>query len=221
MTPFFLLTGQNPSVPASLVDPNVEKTNVQNATEHIKHMSSLLKQATENLEVAQRRYKKYADTGRRPETFQVRDKVLLNAKNIALDTQARRPSRKFQPKYIGPYKVIEVISPVNYRLELPYTLKIHPVFHVSLLKKYVENYSKFSGRFARPPPPVQFDEHVEYEIERILDRRDRVRGRGHQVEYLVKWKGYPVNDATWKPAANLHNAVGAITKFMQGFEDDD
>jgi chromodomain-containing protein/p58 integrase-like protein len=221
MSPFFLLTGQNPSVPASLVDPNVEKTNVPNATEHIRHMSSLLKQATENLEVAQRRYKKYADTKRRPQTFQIGDKVLLSAKNIALDTQARRPSRKFQPKYIGPYKVIEVISPVNYRLELPHTLKIHPVFHVSLLRKYVENYSKFPGRSVRPPPPVQVDDHKEYEVEKILDQRERVRGRGRQVEYLVKWKGYPEYDASWEPVSNLYNAHGAIAKFLQDLEDDD
>ena len=59
---------------------------------------------------------KYADAKRREQTFQVGDKVLLSTKNISLDTQARRPSKKLQLRFIGPYEVIEVISPVTHKL---------------------------------------------------------------------------------------------------------
>ena len=111
---------------------------------------------------------------------------MLATKNIMLDTQSWRPSRKFQPRYIGPYEVIEVISPVNYRLKLSHRVRIHPVFHVSLLKKYIENDKEFSERIVKPPPPVIIDDQEEYKVERILDSRTRCRGWQTTQEYLIK-----------------------------------
>ena len=54
-------------------------------------------------------------------------------------------------------------------------------------------------------------DHIEYEVEKILDKRVRYR----RTEYLVKWMGYPEYDATWEPAANLKNSQDLIQEFEQ------
>jgi hypothetical protein len=89
-------------------------------------------------------------------------------------------------------------------------MKIHPVFHVSLLKQYHKP-DKVPDREVPPalPDPITIDEREEFEVEKILDRRTRYR----RVEYLVKWMGYPDHDASWELAKNLNNAKEAIAEF--------
>ena len=216
MSPFYLATGQNPFTPASLLCSSAIESNVHSTNEFLEHMSTLIKIASENLSEAQQRQSQYANTKRREEVFQVGDKVLLSAKNISLDTQARRPTKKLQPRYIGPYEVIQVISPVAYKLKLPETLRIHPVFHVSLLKSYQDNPQEFEGRTVLPPAPIITSEgQEEFEVEKILDQRVRKQGGKSTVEYLVKWKGYTDYDATWEPVENLKNAQEAIAEFEE------
>ena len=110
---------------------------------------------------------------------------------------------------MGPYTIIAVISTTAYKLDLPGNLKIHPVFHVSLLKHYQET----SDNFNRPTPPpaiiIPGIEEEEYEVENILDKK-LVRAKPH---YLVKWKGYPLHDATWEPAEHLKNAERKVKEF--------
>src|SRR5579863_3000134 len=108
---------------------------------------------------------------------------------------------------MGPFRVIQVISPTAYKLELPENMKMHPVFHISLLKEY-----KTSEEFARriPPPPIISDaKEEEYEVEDILDKK-MVKQRPH---YLIKWLGYPLHEATWKPLKSLKNAQETLRKF--------
>ena len=87
---------------------------------------------------------------------------------------------------------MEKLGPVTYRLDLPKSWKIHNVFHATLLKPYVKM-ETHGGNFPRPLPELLEEEEV-YEVENIL--KHRRRGRGYQ--YYVKWKGYPISDATWE-----------------------
>ena len=76
-------------------------------------------------------------------------------------------------------------------------MRIHLVFHVSLLKKYEENPKEFEDRIIPPPPPVKIQGEKEFEVKYILDKRlKRLKRQKIQVEYLVKWKGYPKHDIT-------------------------
>ena len=105
-----------------------------------------------------------------------------------------------KPKREGPFTITDVLGPVTYRLKLPITWRIHNVFHATLLRPYREN-ETYGSNFPKPTPELLNEEEV-YEIETILNHRKR--GRGHQ--YLIKWKGYPISDASWEPE--------------QGFSDD-
>ena len=85
------------------------------------------------------------------------------------------------------------MSPINYRLELPMQWSIHPVFHIDLLTLYRETITH--GTNYQCPPPNLVDNAEEYEVEKILD--SRLFGRRWQLQYLVKWKGYPDLDNMW------------------------
>ena len=90
-------------------------------------------------------------------------------------------------------------------------MKIHPVFHVSLLEPYKD--STIPGQLQAPPPPIEVDGTEEFEVSEILDSRIN-RGK---LEYLVHWQGYEVHERTWEPAANLENAPEMIAEFHREY----
>ena len=81
----------------------------------------------------------------------------------------QRPSKKLDWKHIGPFMILEKIGLQAYRLQLPSSLKIHPIFHVSLLEPYREN--TLPDCVQPPPPPVILNNSNEpkFEVEEILD----------------------------------------------------
>ncbi len=164
------------------------------ATEMISQMKKELELAQKRLAEAKQRMKSYVDKTRRDERFVVGDEVLLSTVNLSFAIP-----RKLKPRFVGPFKVTKVISPVAYELKLPQTLsRLHPVFHVSLLKRYVKGF----GPPPAPPPPLEVsDEFERHEVQAIIGHR-RV-GRRKMLEYHVLWKGYPLHEATWEPERNL------------------
>ena len=94
-----------------------------------------------------------------------------------------------------------------YELDLPATLKIHPVFHVDRLSRYEGN--EVNGQRPPPPEPVMVDGEEEYKVDRILDSRYFRR----QLQYLVRWKGYGEGEDSWEPAKNVANAQELIEDF--------
>ena len=104
---------------------------------------------------------------------------------------------------------MERIGEVNYRLQLPPTMRIHPAFHVSRLKPY---YEPEPDRRSTPVPPVVVDGTEEYEVEALVG--DRKRGRVQQ--YLVQWKGYPTSDNTWEREQDLElHAYDALQEYRE------
>jgi hypothetical protein len=109
------------------------------------------------------------------------------------------PSRKLSPWRYGPFKVLEQISPVTYRIDLPHTMKIHNVFHVDLLTSYHET-DAYGEAYSQPPPEL-IDGQQEYEVEEIIDDRSYRR----KQQYLVRWLGYPTFENSWVDAKDLHS----------------
>lgn len=187
-TPFFLNYGQHPLTPADLVS-GVTRPAV---TDFVNTIRKAVAQAREMLAAAKLRQKQYADNNRRELEFAVGDKVWLNSKHIRLLIKG---TRKLAPRFIGPFEVLERIGPVAYRLALPAVMhRIHPVFHVSLLKPFVGDAD------AQPVvPPIVLEDGEHFEVEAILDRRTNRRRR----EYLVKWVGYGEEHNSWEPRSNF------------------
>ena len=98
-----------------------------------------------------------------------------------------------------------------FRLELPDGWRPHPVFHASLLKPAVGYYgdSVLDSGF-RPLA----DDTGEFEVERVLNHRRVHRGHVWVDEYLVKWVGYGLFEATWEPTAHLATAPTAPADFL-------
>jgi hypothetical protein len=164
----------------------------------------MLQQAKQHLAVAKERQKKYADTKRRHCVFAVGDKVLLASKNISLKGGG---SRKLLPRYIGPFTITKAINQgISYTLDLPKGLKIHPTFHISLLRLYKEDPDYL---FKAPPLPEVIEGQLEYEVDHIVNHRSM----GDALEFLVRWKGYQACDDTWEPASNLKNCPKILKEY--------
>ena len=112
-----------------------------------------------------------------------------------------------KPRREGPFLITDVLGPVTYRLKLPKTWRIHDVFHAALLRLYKEN-DTYGENFLMPNPELLDGEEV-YEVETILNHRKR--GRGYQ--YFVKWRGYPISDASWEPEHAFSNDGDTLTQY--------
>ena len=137
--------------------------------------------------------------------WKVGDKVWLKATHLRL----HYPSRKLAPKRHGPFKIIQVLSPLTYKPQLPSTWKIHDIFHASLLSPY-HSTKPYGPTFSLPPSDVINNEE-EYEVEAILS----YKGPNSQRLYLTAWKGYPSSENTWEPKVNLHHSTIFLNTYKQ------
>jgi hypothetical protein len=201
-SPYFLNHGRHARIPLGhgLVSVPAARNFVDRILESISRAKSLLN-------AAQQRQKAFADRGRRESELEVGAKVLLSTKYLQLKNPG---ARKLLPKWIGPFEILERVGQVAYRLDLLDSLKIQPVFHLSLIQPY-----RSDGRVQPPPPPIELEDGLEYEVERILAHRDRkVRTKGNRTvirtDYLVSWKGYGPEHNSFEPEKNLKNAQEAV-----------
>jgi hypothetical protein len=203
-TPFFLNTGLNPLTPIMVEVIKADKTRCIAALNYAESRQKALKDAMEYLKQARDRYKSYADSNRKDIKLQVGEQVLLSTQNINKHHQAR----KLYPKYVGPFTIKAQVNDVAYKLDLPKSMPIHDVFHVSLLKPYI------AGKTPTPPPiPIEIEGEYEYEVERILMHRDRKHGKGSRREYYIKWTGYGPEHCTWESEKNLANAPECLEDY--------
>lgn len=116
-----------------------------------------------------------ADEGPKGEMCSVGGLAWLDARAASWTTHG-----KLDPRWLGPYKVLEKIGEVSFRLRLPAFVRAHNVFHASKLK---------------PCKDIVEEELAEdeYEVEDIIGA-ERSRGRWH---YLVKWKDFPLKESWW------------------------
>ncbi|KAI2646637.1 Transposon Ty3-I Gag-Pol polyprotein [Labeo rohita] len=101
--------------------------------------------------------------------------------------------RKLSPRYIGPFKILRQINDVTFQLQLPPRYRIHPTFHVSLLKPFFPSATETLGAKAETPPPEVLDQPSIYTVHKILDSQRR----GGHLEYLVDWEGYGPEERSW------------------------
>ena len=105
---------------------------------------------------------------------------------------------KLMPRWPGPYKVLERVGSVAYRLDLPAELKWHPVFYVSMLHPWTE-----SKRLQAPPQGLLLNGQQVWTVNRILDHC--AEKRRNLKEFKIRWEGFEEANDSWEPEANIHD----------------
>lgn len=180
------------------------------ANDRLKVLADVREDTKSSLDLAAERMKMYYDWHvQEAPVFQIGDKVWLSAENLKI----KQPARKLSHKCLGPYEVLQRVGELDYKLKLPKSIPVHPVFHVSLLSKY--STSTILGRKHPEPPPIEVepDTELEYEVEKILDSR-LFRNK---LQYLVKWKGYDDSHNDWEVVGNVKNSKHLINEFHKRF----
>jgi len=136
--------------------------------------------------------------------------VLLSTKDLKWQMIGRRMD-KLTERFVGPYRVKGIVSSNAIELDLPSSVRIHPVVNVSRIRRYRD---QVKGQKVMPPPPVEIQGEMEYEIEKILSKRKRYG----KVEYLVWWKRYTAEEDTWKKEGNLGNVRETVEDYERKYK---
>lgn len=209
-SPFYLNSGQEPNFPLGVAASRVERGEGVNESVNrwVRRVASDLDKAKENLVKAQQRQQKHADKHRRPVQYQVGDQVLLTTENLSSHNS------KLRAKFVGPFRVVRVLSDVVVELDLPPEMsRRHKKFHVEKLKPWRGDKEKFPTRTQRNRPVAELveEQEPEYIVDRIVDERV-VNGR---QQYLVRWEGRPESESTWQSPAELVSALGKVEEWKR------
>ena len=111
--------------------------------------------------------KRQTDRNRKEaEEYRVGNKVLISTKNFSMELM-KRAMKKLTEKFIRPYVVKKIVSENVVELELPVSLRIHPVVNMRRIVKYQEQVER---QKKIPPPSVKIEGEKKYKVEKILDR---------------------------------------------------
>ena len=117
-----------------------------------------------------------------------------------------RSSIKLTTKLYGPFHIIQKVGPLVYKLLLPDRVKIHPMFHVSQLKKHLGPTAVPSAHL----PLINPDGTILLAPEKLLDRKLIPRVQGDisvpVMQWLIKWVNLPAESATWEDSAFIQQA---------------
>uniref|UniRef100_A0A0W0G731 Reverse transcriptase-rnase h-integrase n=1 Tax=Moniliophthora roreri TaxID=221103 RepID=A0A0W0G731_MONRR len=180
-SPFYMMMGYHPCPLPTIF----EKTTIPLVEERLQELKRVREETTSLLELA--RQQMIRREKRKLDMFEEGQKVWLEAKNLATGY----PSRKLAPKREGLFKILKVLGPVTYKLDLPHQWKIHPVFHAALLSPFKQ--TEAHGPSFMEPPPDLIEGFEEYEVDAIIGHRPKKRPR----EFLVSYTGYDSSHNRW------------------------
>jgi hypothetical protein len=210
-SPFYLEYGRHPHIPGV----PTKKTNNPAAEGFHVSLKEAREMAATALQKTADNMKRFADRNRRKSPdYKVGDLVWLDLRNV----KTGRPTKKLDARRTGPFKITAQVGPVAYRLQLPRSWKLHNTFHVSLLSPAhidKELHPDEVDDALRPPPDI-VDGEEEYEVERVLEHKGNKRKRS----YLIKWKNYPISEATWEPKKNLKHAKDLVLAYEDGLREE-
>ena len=206
-TPFYMNYGFHPRSPLGLLT-RAQACASPSASDFIARINLTSERAKLHLQRAQARMAAHYDKRRRHTIFQVGDLVKLSEDAVGPTQDGRVPKRKLGPLYRGPFEIVEVVSPLAYRLKLPPGSRAHDVFSLQYLLPYREREHRPTP--AEPSPLYIGDDGYEYwEVEAVVG--ERVNDVTGTVEYLTRWKGFSSLHDTFEP----RSGIGHTTAFKR------
>ncbi|XP_074267173.1 uncharacterized protein LOC141590481 [Silene latifolia] len=199
MAPYEALYGQRCRTPLCWSDIDESKIT---GLDLIQEITDKVRIIREKMRITQSRQKSYAHPKRRPLEFQKGDFVFLKV-SPTKGVISFGKQRKLSPRYIGPFEINERVGSVAYRLHLSIELsRIHDVFHVSLLKKYIPDPGHIIDI-----PPLQVREDLTYEELpiQILDRKTKILRNKPIPLVKVLWSRHDMSEATWETELEMKN----------------
>ncbi|KAJ7949788.1 Ty3/gypsy retrotransposon protein [Quillaja saponaria] len=188
-TPFSVVYGRSPP-PLYPYVPG--ETMIADLDQQLIERDQMLRLLKDNLLKMQARMKAQADTHRRELNFNVGDYVFLRLQPYRQKSLAKWKFQKLSPRFFGPYKVIRQVGKVAYELELPSDSRLHPIFHVSLLRPA-------RGQFPASPPPLPISKDGELLLfAQVQSHRWVLDGGIPTLELLIEWKDRPMEEASWE-----------------------
>ena len=164
----------------------------------LKDRDEALRQLKTHLTRAQEHMRRMANTHRRDVNFSIGDWVYLKLRPHKQKSAAQRINQKLAPRYFGPFQIEEKLGPVAYKVNLPASSKIHPVFHVSLLKPAVVTQTIN----ATLPAEYTLDDTDILLPYKVLAQRS-ISSQGNTInQFLIQWHYKPVEEATWEEKRN-------------------
>ena len=214
-TPFFLTYGQHPHLPSIIEQSSIPPLPGNASIEIIlKQLHDDIEVVKNNIKHAQSEQSKYYNPHHQHHQFHINDRVLLDTSNITID---KTGTSKLNDKYAGPFKIIKVVSPHSYTLQLPsHWYRLHPTFHISKLRPFFSSSIFPREQQDRPEPELSPTGEPVWEVEKITDKRTIRKGKKVIVELKVKWKHYDETESTWEPILSLRKQVPQLVKdYMQ------
>jgi hypothetical protein len=159
----------------------------------VQQSQDILRELKDHLQRAQNQQKVQADKHRVERTFDVGDLVYLRLQPYRQASIKRSGVKKLQPRFFGPYRINRKVGGVAYEMELPQGSRVHSVFHVSYLKRVIDQHITPLEVL----PPLDEEGQLILVPEEIFEVREK-KLRRRSKEYLIKWKDLPIEDATWE-----------------------
>ncbi|GJX31651.1 putative reverse transcriptase domain-containing protein, partial [Tanacetum coccineum] len=163
--------------------------------ELVQQTTEKISQIKDRLKAAHDRQKSYADKRRKPLEFSVGDYVLLKVSHWKGVVRFGKKG-KLAPRFIGPFKIVEKVGPVAYRLDLPEELNgFHDMFHVSNLKKCLAD-----PTLHVPVDEIRVDAKLNFveELMEILEREFKKLKRSRIAIVKVQWNSKRGPEFTWE-----------------------
>ncbi|KAK7286582.1 hypothetical protein RJT34_21675 [Clitoria ternatea] len=194
-TPFEIVYGRPPP---SLTRFILGETLVEAVAQDLKNRDEAIIQLRFHLKRAQDQMTHYANAHRKFMEFQPGDYVYLKIRPHRQTSMPTKLHPKLSARYYGPYQILKKIGAVAYKLQLPTEARIHPVFHISQLKKAVGNHKVE----ANIPAELQVSQE-HYQPIHVLDRRVITQNGTAVPQTLIQWQGQQPEEATWEDSANI------------------
>jgi len=193
LTPFQALYGFPPPMVGEVILPDCPNDSAREILQNRQLAPQLIR---DNLLKAQSRIKHQADKRRSKRVLDVGDMVYLKIQPYRHSSLSLHNSLKLHSKFYGPFRVMEKVGKTAYRLLLPDDCQLHPVFHVSQLKKHI-------GPQVVPSqdlPLIDDQGNIKVAPLTLLERRMIPRNNEPVVQWKIQWTNLPESEATWEDA---------------------